>query len=206
MASEDRLRLADVFVSISDPRQIGKVAHGLVELLVVAVNAVLVGADTFVEIELWAKEKQDWLRRYLRLERGIPSHDTFGRLFGLIDPGQFESAFRQWVSGVIPALGADVVAIDGKTSRRSGGGGRHRSASGFRLCRRSRTGDWATGHGGKIQREDGHSRVTFNSGAGGLHGHQRQLPSRTHRSGLTSLPHTIDGCALVRFRLRLFFM
>jgi predicted transposase YbfD/YdcC len=52
---------------------------------------------------------------------GIPSHDTFGRLFGLIDPGQFESAFRRWVSGVIPALGADVVAIDGKTSRRSGG-------------------------------------------------------------------------------------
>ena len=57
----------------------------MVELLVVAVNAVLVGADTFVEIELWANEKLDWLHQYLRLENGVPSHDTFGRLFSLID-------------------------------------------------------------------------------------------------------------------------
>jgi predicted transposase YbfD/YdcC len=121
METEGKLRLADVFVSIHDPRQSGKVRHDLVELLVVAVNAVLVGADDFVEIELWAREKLEWLRQYLKLTRGIPSHDTFGRLFGLIDPNQFEAAFRQWVSGVIPALGADVVAIDGTTSRRSGG-------------------------------------------------------------------------------------
>jgi len=115
------LRLADVFVTITDPRQAGKVEHDLVELLVVAVNAVLVGADTFVEIELWANEKLDWLRRYLKLEHGIPSHDTFGRLFGVIDPDEFEAAFRRWVCGILPALGPDaVVAIDGKTSRRSG--------------------------------------------------------------------------------------
>ena len=95
--------------------------HDLVELLVVAVNAVLVGADTFVEIELWAKEKLDWLRGYLKLKAGIPSHDTFGRLFGLIDPIQFEAAFRRWVGSILPALGADaVVAIDGKSSRRTG--------------------------------------------------------------------------------------
>lgn len=121
MEPEARLRLADVFVSISDPRQAAKVEHDLVELLVVAVNAVLVGADTFVEIELWAKEKLEWLRKYLRLSNGIPSHDTFGRLFGLIDPKQFEAAFRRWVSSIVPALGAEIVAIDGKTSRRSGG-------------------------------------------------------------------------------------
>ena len=121
METESKLRLADVFVSITDPRQAGKVEHDLVELLVVAVNAVLVGADTFVEIELWAKEKLDWLRGYLRLEHGIPSHDTFGRLFGLINPEEFEAAFRRWVGAILPALGADaVVAIDGKTSRRSG--------------------------------------------------------------------------------------
>ena len=121
METAGRLRLADVFVSIQDPRQIAKVEHDLVELLVVAVNAVLVGADSFVEIELWAKEKLDWLRGYLRLTHGIPSHDTFGRLFGLIDADQFEAAFRRWVSSVLPALGAEIVAIDGKTSRRSGG-------------------------------------------------------------------------------------
>ena len=58
---------------------------------------------------------------YLRLPHGIPSHDTFGRIFGLIGPEQFESAFRRWVSSILPALGAEIVAIDGKTSRRSGG-------------------------------------------------------------------------------------
>lgn len=121
METEGRLRLADVFVSIRDPRQAAKVEHDLVELLVVAVNAVLVGADTFVEIELWAREKLDWLRGHLRLAHGIPSHDTFGRMFGLIDAEQFEGAFRRWVGSVLPALGAEIVAIDGKTSRRSGG-------------------------------------------------------------------------------------
>ncbi len=121
METGKKLGLADVFVSITDPRQPGKVEHDLVELLVVAVNAVLVGADTFVEIELWAKEKLDWLRGHLRLANGIPSHDTFGRLFGLIDPSEFEAAFRRWVEAILPALGADaVVAIDGKTSRRTG--------------------------------------------------------------------------------------
>jgi predicted transposase YbfD/YdcC len=121
METGSKLRLADVFVSISDPRQAGKVEHDLVELLVVAVNGVLVGADTFVEIELWAQERLDWLRRYLRLENGIPSHDTFGRLFGLIDPDEFATAFRAWTQALVPSLGADaVVAIDGKTSRRSG--------------------------------------------------------------------------------------
>lgn len=121
METGNKLRLADVFVSITDPRQAGKVEHDLVELLVVAVNAVLVGADTFVEIELWAKEKLDWLRGFLKLEAGIPSHDTFGRLFGLIDPTEFEMAFRDWVGAILPTLGADtVVAIDGKTSRRTG--------------------------------------------------------------------------------------
>jgi predicted transposase YbfD/YdcC len=121
METESKLRLADVFVSITDPRQANKIEHDLVELLVVAVNAVLVGADTFVEIELWAQERIDWLRRYLRLEHGIPSHDTFGRLFGLINPDEFEAAFRRWASAVVPTLGDDtVVAIDGKTSRRSG--------------------------------------------------------------------------------------
>ena len=124
MVTENRLRLADVFVSITDPRQSSKVEHDLVELLVIAVNAVLVGADTFVEIELWARERIDWLRRHLRLENGIPSHDTFGRLFCVIDPDEFEAAFRRWASAVIPRLGPEeVVAIDGKTSRRSGGVG-----------------------------------------------------------------------------------
>lgn len=113
--------LTQVFVSISDPRSARQKRHDLAELLTVAVCAVLSGVDDFVDIELWAEAKIDWLRSFMKLEHGIPSHDTIGRLFGLIAPDEFESAFRRWVGMVVPALTQDtVVAIDGKTSRRSG--------------------------------------------------------------------------------------
>lgn len=121
METEGRLRVKDVFVGIRDPRQAKKVEHDLVELLVVAVCGVLAGADDFVEIEAWANEKCDWFRKYLRLEHGIPSHDTFGRVFAAIDAEAFGAAFRRWVSSIVPSLEKDeVVAIDGKTSRRTG--------------------------------------------------------------------------------------
>lgn len=121
MKTESRLSVADVFVGIRDPRQAKKVEHDLVELLVIAVCGVLAGADDFVEIEEWAKEKRDWFGQYLRVEHGIPSHDTFGRVFATIDAEMFGAAFRRWVSSIAPCLGKDeVVAIDGKTSRRSG--------------------------------------------------------------------------------------
>lgn len=112
--------LTQVFVSISDPRSARQVRHDLSELLTVAVCGVLCSADEFSDIEAWAKERIDWLRGFLVLEHGIPSHDTFGRVFAALDPRQFEAAFRRWVGQLLPALGAEtVVAIDGKTSRRS---------------------------------------------------------------------------------------
>jgi predicted transposase YbfD/YdcC len=121
MGAESKFRLVDVWVGVRDPRQTTKVEHDLIELLVVSVSAVLSGADTFVEIEAWAKEKLGWLRQYLKLEQGIPSHDTFGRVFAAIDPDEFGAAFVRWVGQVLPVLAnGDVVAIDGKTSRRSG--------------------------------------------------------------------------------------
>ena len=82
--------ISDVLVAINDPRQQGKIRHDLVETLVVAICGVLAGADTFIEIELWAEQRLDWFRRILKLPHGIPSHDTFGRLFSLIDPEEFE--------------------------------------------------------------------------------------------------------------------
>ncbi|HNP42464.1 MAG TPA: transposase family protein, partial [Nitrospira sp.] len=84
MKAENSVRLLDVWVGVRDPRQATKVEHELVELLVMAVCAVLSGADTFVAIEEWAKEKVDWLRKYLKLRSGIPCHDTFGRVFAAI--------------------------------------------------------------------------------------------------------------------------
>lgn len=122
METGSRQRLADVFASITGPRQSGQVQHDLVELLVVAVSAVLSGADTIGKIELQAKERLDWLRDYLKLEHRIPSHDTFGRLFSLICPEESEAPLRRWVSGLAPALEAEMAAIDGKTSRLLGQG------------------------------------------------------------------------------------
>lgn len=121
MKTEDKVSVADIFVGVRDPRQAKKVEHRLADVLVVAICGVLAGADDFVEIEEWGKEKLEWFRRYVKLENGIPSHDTFGRVFAAIDPEEFGKAFRRWVSGILPRLGSDeVVAIDGKTSRRSG--------------------------------------------------------------------------------------
>lgn len=121
MGQKAVLHIGDVFVGIRDPRQAKKVRHNLVELLIVAICAVISGADTFIEVEAWGKAKLDWLRRYLTLEHGIPSHDTFCRVFAAIDAEQFGAAFGRWVSAVLPVLShGEVVAIDGKTSRRSG--------------------------------------------------------------------------------------
>ena len=121
MATGNKQSVEEIFVSVRDPRQVKKVEHRLADVLTIAVCAVLAGADEFVAIEEWAKEKLDWLRRYLPLENSIPSHDTFGRVFAAIDPEEFGSAFRRWVSGILPSVGKEeVVAIDGKTSRRSG--------------------------------------------------------------------------------------
>jgi len=114
-----RLSLAEAFAEIPDPRVAGRSKHDLVEILVVAVCGVLCGVDDFVGIESWANERIDWLRRFLKLANGVPSHDTLGRLFGLLDRRAVEKRFRLWVGGVLPALAeGSVVAIDGKASRR----------------------------------------------------------------------------------------
>jgi predicted transposase YbfD/YdcC len=115
-----RLSLVGAFADISDPRVGGRSKHDLVEMLVVMVCALVCGVDDFVGIEAWANERIDWLRRFLKLTNGIPSHDTFGRLLGLLDKQAVEKSFRRWVGSVLPALAeGTVVAIDGKASRRS---------------------------------------------------------------------------------------
>ena len=84
MTTGKTVSLAEAFSVIPDPRIVGRSTHDLVEMLVVAVCATLCGADNFVDIEAWAEERQDWLRQFMKLEHGIASHDTFGRVFGLL--------------------------------------------------------------------------------------------------------------------------
>src|SRR4051794_29374354 len=107
--------------SIEDPRCAWKVEHRLLDILVIAVCAVLGEAETFEDIALYGRCKEAWLRDFLALPNGIPSHDTFRRVFMLVDPEAFERCFLAWVRAVFrPGEGAPrQVAIDGKTVRRS---------------------------------------------------------------------------------------
>jgi hypothetical protein len=101
--------ISDVLVAINDPRQQGKIRHDLVETLVVAICGVLAGADTFIEIELWAEQRLDWFRRILKLPTAFPRH-----LWTAIQPDRsrgFEQAFRCWVAAILPALSPQVVAL-----------------------------------------------------------------------------------------------
>jgi predicted transposase YbfD/YdcC len=106
---------------IEDPRCAWKVEHRLIDILVIAVCAVLGEAETFEDIALYGRCKEAWLRGFLALPNGIPSHDTFRRVFTLIDPDAFERCFLGWVRAVFrPGEdGPRQVAIDGKTVRRS---------------------------------------------------------------------------------------
>src|ERR671913_175761 len=106
---------------IEDPRCEWKVEHRLLDILVIAVCAVLGEAESFEDIALYGRCKQAWLKQFLALPNGIPSHDTFRRVLMLIDPDGFERCFLDWVRAMFqPEAGAPrQVAIDGKTVRRA---------------------------------------------------------------------------------------
>lgn len=119
MREEECVSLAEVFSELDDPRVVGRCDHKLVEIIIIAVCAVLTGAESWVEIETFATMKESWLRSLLELPGGIPSHDTFGRVFAALDAEAFQSCFVRWVEGVFKVTGGQVVAIDGKTLRGS---------------------------------------------------------------------------------------
>lgn len=113
------------FAALRDPRQSAKVLYPLPEILLLMLCATIAGADDFVEIGLWGGEHQDFLRRFLPFEHGIPSHDTLCDVIAAIDPALFKSCFLAWVDG-LRADSPEVIAIDGKTSRRSHARGKGR--------------------------------------------------------------------------------
>ena len=121
-------KLGQYLVAVEDPRCPGKVEHRLVEVLVIAVCAVIACAESWDDIALYGRSKLAWLRTFLDLPNGIPSHDTFRRVFMLIDPDAFEAGFTKWVGSLADRFEREVVAIDGKTIRRSFDHGREQSA------------------------------------------------------------------------------
>ncbi len=110
------------FLSITDPRIDRHKAHPLVNILMVAICAVISGAESFVDMEDFGNAKKDWLGSFLDLSAGIPSHDTLGRVFSLIDPKQFQASFALWMQSCVDVSDGTVIAIDGKTNRRTFGG------------------------------------------------------------------------------------
>jgi hypothetical protein len=111
---EERLPWLDHFAALSDPRVERGQEHPLLSIVGVAPCATLGGADDWAAVERFGNAKLDWFRRFLELPNGIPSHDTFGRVFARLDPDQFEAAFRDWVAAVAARL-PGLVALDGKT-------------------------------------------------------------------------------------------
>ena len=106
------------FKDLSDPRQQGKVIYPLNEVLLLCLVAVLAGAETFTDIALFGEKKLDLLRRFLPFRNGAPAHDRLGEIFAVLDAEVFQRCFVSWVTAMtgVPAV---VIAIDGKTSRRS---------------------------------------------------------------------------------------
>jgi len=107
------------FGDLPDPRVVGRCDHKLLDMIVIAMCAVITGAESWVEVETFGKMKQAWLRTFLELPYGIPVHDTFGRVFAALDAEAFQSSFARWVEGVFTATRGQVVAVDGKTIGRS---------------------------------------------------------------------------------------
>jgi len=110
--------LLDHFTALKDPRQRAKVLYPLREVLLLVVSATIAGADDFVETTLWGKEHLAFLRRFYPYESGIPSHDTLCDVFAALDPDLFKACFLSWVASLSDD-DPDIIAIDGKTSRRS---------------------------------------------------------------------------------------
>ena len=119
MSTDVARSLFDYFVVIEDTRDEKKRRHLLIDMLVIAITAVICGADGWTEIEEFGKAKEAWVRGFLEVPHGIPSHDTLGRVFALLSPEVFEARFREWVASVREVCGEDVIAIDGKSLRRS---------------------------------------------------------------------------------------
>jgi predicted transposase YbfD/YdcC len=111
--------IAQYFGDLTDPRVDRTKLHKLIDILVIAICAVIAGADSWEDVADFGEAKQEWFRTFLELPNGIPSHDTFNRVFARLDAQQFQDCFLRWISAVREVIDGQVIAIDGKVLRRS---------------------------------------------------------------------------------------
>lgn len=121
MKKQISVSLLEHFSVVPDPRRENHNTkkHFLIDIIVITILAVICGADDWVAIEYFGEKKERWLKRFLALPNGIPSHNTFGRVFSLLDPEAFQQCFLEWVHTMNTVTNGSVVAIDGKSVRRS---------------------------------------------------------------------------------------
>jgi predicted transposase YbfD/YdcC len=117
--STQKTTLIQILSKIEDPRHSRTQIHDLGEILTIAACAMLCGAESFNDMEHFGTVKEPWLKTFLRLSHGVPSHDTFNRVFSMINPTHFMEAFVEWTQTLRLALDRDIVAIDGKALRRA---------------------------------------------------------------------------------------
>jgi predicted transposase YbfD/YdcC len=118
MPTNTSVRIQDHFANLSDPRR-RKILYPLVNVVTIAICAVICGADDFVAIAKFGRAKRTWLSQFLDLKEGIPSHDRFNAIFAAIKPAEFEACLLSWITALHEITGGQLVAIDGKTLRRS---------------------------------------------------------------------------------------
>lgn len=155
MAENVCTSIIEHFSELPDPRILLKTHHNLVDIVTMALCAVLAGADDWVEIAAHAKARESWFKEFLKLEGGIPSHDTFGRVFALLDPDAFAKCFIDWVRALVN-ISNEVVAVDGKTLRRS-----HDRSNGKSAIHMVNA--WAVSHGlvlGQVKTEAKSNEIT----------------------------------------------
>lgn len=128
MSKRRRPSIIDHFTELEDPRIDRHKRHSLIDIIVLTVCAVVSGAETWEDIEDYGRYKEEWLTRFLALPHGIPSHDTIRRLFIRLDPKALQQSFLSWIETIREVTDGDVIAIDGKTLRRSADAAKGKSA------------------------------------------------------------------------------
>ncbi len=119
MSSQSPTNIGKHFSEIPDPRSGKNISHPLINIITITICAVICGADNWVDVEQFGKGKRSWFESFLEMKHGIPSHDTIGRVFRLLNPDEFEKRFYEWTQSICDLVKGEVLAVDGKQLRRS---------------------------------------------------------------------------------------